>query len=143
MLATVPARSRPFAQTTCLQRLRVGRANASEPERTPSAAIAAIVIVPTRAALRRRAAGRSQVQSGGGMWTHCPTALRTASPRVANCKRCGQAVGYRGATATQTRSLATTTPSGRNPSLIVATTRFVRGSILERTPPPAGTPGSP
>jgi hypothetical protein len=44
MLATVRTRSRPFAQTTCLQRLRVGRANGSEPQRTPSAAIAAIVI---------------------------------------------------------------------------------------------------
>ena len=47
MLATVRARSSPFAQTPYLQRLRVGRANASEPERTPSAAIAAIVIVDT------------------------------------------------------------------------------------------------
>jgi hypothetical protein len=47
MLATVRTRSRPFAQTTYLQRLRVGRANASEPGRTPTAAIAAIVIGAT------------------------------------------------------------------------------------------------
>jgi hypothetical protein len=47
MLATVRTRSRPFAQTTGLQRLRVGRPNPSEPERTPGAAIAAIVIVAT------------------------------------------------------------------------------------------------
>jgi hypothetical protein len=43
-------RSRPFArvrQNPPLQRLRVGRANATEPERTPAAAIAAIVIVGT------------------------------------------------------------------------------------------------
>jgi hypothetical protein len=43
----VRAGSREFAETSCLQRLRIGRAHASEPERTPSAAIAAIVIVAT------------------------------------------------------------------------------------------------
>ena len=37
----------PFAETFCSQRLRVGRANASEPDRTSNAAIAAIVIVGT------------------------------------------------------------------------------------------------
>jgi hypothetical protein len=36
-----------FAETPCLQRLQVGRVNDSEPERTPSAAIAAIVIIAT------------------------------------------------------------------------------------------------
>jgi hypothetical protein len=43
-LAGVRARSPEFAETYRLQRLRVGRANRSEPERTPTAAIAAIVI---------------------------------------------------------------------------------------------------
>jgi hypothetical protein len=47
VLATVRTRSRPFAQTTRLQRLWVGRANVSELERTSTAAIAAIVIVAT------------------------------------------------------------------------------------------------
>jgi hypothetical protein len=46
-LAGVRARSLEFAGTSCLQRLRVGRANGSEPERTPSAAIAAIVTLGT------------------------------------------------------------------------------------------------
>jgi hypothetical protein len=53
MLATVRTRSRPFAHTRCLQRLHVGRANASEPEGTLSAAIAAIVIVATFNVLAR------------------------------------------------------------------------------------------
>jgi hypothetical protein len=43
----VRTRSCPFAETTCLQRLPVRPANGSEPERTSSAAIAAIVIVAT------------------------------------------------------------------------------------------------
>jgi hypothetical protein len=42
-LASVRASSVSFAETSCLQRLPVGRANGSEPERTPTAAIAAIV----------------------------------------------------------------------------------------------------
>jgi hypothetical protein len=49
-LAGVRARSPEFAETSCLQRLRSGErtgANPSEPERTPSAAIAAIVIAAT------------------------------------------------------------------------------------------------
>jgi hypothetical protein len=45
--ASVRAGSLAFAETSCLQRLRVGRANGSEPERTPSAAIAAIVLAAT------------------------------------------------------------------------------------------------
>jgi hypothetical protein len=49
----------------------------------------------------------------------------------------------RGATAIHASPWATTIPSGRKPSLIVAITRFVRGSILDSTPGPAGTPGSP
>jgi hypothetical protein len=51
-MAKAGRRSRPsleFAEILCLQRLRAGRANASEPERTPSAATAAIVIVATSA----------------------------------------------------------------------------------------------
>jgi hypothetical protein len=71
MLATVRTRSRPFAQTNCLQRLRVGRANGSEPERTPSAAIAAIVIVAT-----------SNSPGPAGSITH--QALRTREWRNAN-----------------------------------------------------------
>ncbi len=46
-LASVRAGSLTFAETSSLQRLPIGRANGSEPERTPSAAIAAIVIVAT------------------------------------------------------------------------------------------------
>ena len=46
-MAKAGERSLEFAETFYLQRRRVGRANASEPERTPSAAIAAIVIVAT------------------------------------------------------------------------------------------------
>ncbi len=41
MRATVRARSRPFAQTTCLQGFPCKRANGSEPERTPNLAILA------------------------------------------------------------------------------------------------------
>jgi hypothetical protein len=43
-----------------------------------------------------------------------------------------------GATATHTSPSATTTPSGRNPSLIVATTRLVSGSIFEKRPARGG-----
>jgi hypothetical protein len=46
-LATARACSLAFAETSCLQRLRGERANGSEPERTPSPAIAAIVMVAT------------------------------------------------------------------------------------------------
>jgi hypothetical protein len=49
-MANARDRPHPFASVRsnhCLQRLRVGRANRREPERTPSAAIAAIVIVAT------------------------------------------------------------------------------------------------
>jgi hypothetical protein len=41
MRATVRSRSRPFAQTVCLQGIPCTRANASEPERTPNLAILA------------------------------------------------------------------------------------------------------
>jgi len=37
-MASVRARSLKFAEIFCMQRLRTGRANDSEPERTPSAA---------------------------------------------------------------------------------------------------------
>lgn len=82
MLATVRTRARPFAQTTCLQRIRVGRANGSAPERTPSAAIAAIVILATFNSLgrRRRGAGRYQPEAGEGRAQ--AEAGRDASPRV-------------------------------------------------------------
>jgi hypothetical protein len=46
-LAGVRARSLEFAETSPLQRLGFARSNASEPERTLSAAIAAIVILGT------------------------------------------------------------------------------------------------
>ena len=41
MRASVRSRSRPFAQTGCLQGFSPRRANASEPERTPNLAILA------------------------------------------------------------------------------------------------------
>jgi hypothetical protein len=44
--AAVRSRSRPFAQSPCLQRLPSERANASEPERTPNLAILATEPAP-------------------------------------------------------------------------------------------------
>jgi hypothetical protein len=50
MLAGVRARALPFAETCGLGRLRRPRVNGNEPERTPSAAIAAIVTIGTMSA---------------------------------------------------------------------------------------------
>jgi hypothetical protein len=47
MLAGVRAGSRSFVHTKCLQEFPFERANATEPERTPSVAIVAIVLVAT------------------------------------------------------------------------------------------------
>jgi hypothetical protein len=63
MLAAVRARARPFAETCRLRRLRRARVNGNERERTPSAAIAAIVTIGTMSsadgtARRRYVAGR-------------------------------------------------------------------------------------
>ena len=56
------ARSVEFAETSCLQRLRVERANGSEPQRTRSAAIAAIVIVDTFSSPGRPRASRRRAR---------------------------------------------------------------------------------
>src|SRR5438093_1691022 len=71
-LAGVRARSRRIAETCRLQRLRFGRANATEPERTLSAAIAAIVIDATF-----RASGNT------------PTACRGSASGIAGRSRRG------------------------------------------------------
>jgi hypothetical protein len=57
MLAAVRAGSLPFAETHRLQRLRRGRVNGSERERTSSAAIAAIVTIGTMSPADSTASG--------------------------------------------------------------------------------------
>ena len=65
MLAAVRNRSRPFAQTACLQVFPLERMNATEPERTPTVAIVAILLVSGHQAPNPDSA-RSQARAGVG-----------------------------------------------------------------------------
>jgi hypothetical protein len=83
-MARVGERSHGFAETSRLRRLRVRRANGSEPERTPRAAIAAIVILgtfgATSRALRRSAAGWPSEMLLPNRTKNSPSQLRFRPP---------------------------------------------------------------